>query len=297
MREVSTRALRGLLEGAHGLGVPPGEVTQGLWTDEVSPSSWVEWSTFAEMLQRVEDRVGPDGMIAIGQSIRSTAPFRPIRQLARLVVDPADLYRLGYRWFGLALFPQCSCSCEQLDDCLFEQRIELSLQSVDSPAFLRVMLGALQVAPVLLGWPTSVVEMDLQERSAVYRIALPENRSLVAHLRGWWRRRPEDGETLSELAQRAESLSAEIKMREKSEEQLAADGHSLEVAAEQRSRLETELRDSRDQLEYRVAERTAALMRDNIRLRQLIKGEAESAQSPNDSHERGQGPKPAPTVR
>jgi PAS domain S-box-containing protein len=185
--EVSCRASALILEGLRSRKIPEAELVSGLPVTVAElrdTRKRIPWDVFVELLERTEALCGePEALEEIAASVFDSPTFEYLRRIARLFVDSRDVFWMGSKWFGHSIFWSVDDRFETLPDGRLRETVTLRPGYRDSPAFFRLLLGAIRSAPRFVGQPDAVVTMELTPRQAVYEIEPPPARS-------WWARLP-----------------------------------------------------------------------------------------------------------
>ena len=186
MSEVSCRTSALILEGLRDRKIPEEKLVLDLpVTVETlrDPRKRISWDLFTRILERTEALCGgPEALERIGEAHIGSPTFEFLRKIARLFVSPRELYWLGSHWFGHSMFWSVDDRFEELPNGHIRETVELTVGLRDSPAFFRLLLGALRSAPRQLAQPDAVVSMNLSPRRAVYEIEPPPPLTLWARL-------------------------------------------------------------------------------------------------------------------
>jgi PAS domain S-box-containing protein len=189
----------------------------------------IPWNLFVDLLERTEALCGePEALEKIAGSIFDSPTFDFLRRIARLFVSSRDIYWMGSKWFGHSIFWSVDDRFEQLPDGRLRETVTLRPGYRDSPAFFRLLLGAIRAAPRYVGQGDAVVTMELSPRQAVYEIEPPPAPA-------WWARLPRRFASLVASRGAIEELRAE-------QEQLKASFWKLKEAHAELRRCEEEQR-------------------------------------------------------
>ena len=232
MSEVSCRACALILEGLRDREIPEETLVVDLPVSVAAlrnPRNRISWDLFVRILERTEALCGgPEALERIGEAHIGSPTFDFLRKIGRLFFSPRDIYWMGAHWFGHAMFWTVVDHYEELPNGRIRETVELKPGYRDSPAFFRLLLGAIRTAPRHLKLPDAVVQMDLSPRRAVYEIEPPPPLTLWSRLsrRRW---------SLADSRTAIEEMRAE-------QEELKASYTRLEAANAELMRCDQELR-------------------------------------------------------
>ena len=174
MQGVSGRAVAFALEGARRRGIDPNSLLDGLdlTVEEIAASRFrLDWEAFVTIVTRLESRLGgPEGMRAFGRENAAADSMRLFQVVGRALSHPGDLYRMGVRWMGPALFPMISGRIEELPGGLLRETLTIEPGLPDCPALFYVMQGAFAAMPRAYGHDESIVELELRPNQAILTI-------------------------------------------------------------------------------------------------------------------------------
>jgi signal transduction histidine kinase len=187
MREVSRRVTAYLCRqlSAHGVSddVIATELIACSGVDRRT-TGYLSWQSFAEFLEKISENFGGSKFLEeLGEQHLDAGSFNFVKRIARLIVSPRDIYWLGFSWLGPSLFPVLDDDFEELPSGELRLTLRIPEDKIASSAFFHVILGALRPAPRLVGQADAIVQMEIGEREAVYRIYPPRARTLMARLK------------------------------------------------------------------------------------------------------------------
>jgi signal transduction histidine kinase len=249
-REISVRPLIPLWEAVRAKGGAPERLAIGTgypishFTDA---HERISWSAFSRFLVNLAEQVDDDELVALGADAVAAPIVRALLLPGRLLFGVADIYRwvMGPSGPGAQLFVTYEGHIVELapGKLRFETYMKPGYPpSRENYLLLRGSLAALSAAAGAA--PARVTQHDVPG-GAIYDIELPEQRGAIGFVRrqlSW----------LTAARSNAEELRrAHAELHERYVE--------LQRQIEARIQVETELRRLNDQLEQRVAQRTAAL--------------------------------------
>lgn len=187
MSEVSCRACVLILEGLRDRRIPEAALVSELpvTLEQLRDvQNRIPWNLFVEILERTEELCGgSEALEQLGAAHITSPSFAFLRRIAPLFVSSRENYWMGARWFGHYMFWSVDGHFEELPDGRLRETVQVRPGYRDSPAFFRLLLGAIRSAPRHLGQPDSIVKMDLSSRRAVYEIEPPPSPAIWARLR------------------------------------------------------------------------------------------------------------------
>lgn len=188
MKEVSCRLACLLIEVAEqAFSVEPRDLLEGLSEDPktlADPHARIDWQSLCEILERIEKRIGRDGILNFHDraSTRGRAT-RFHRRLAGLFSDAPRLY-----WFHAMRLGPAMCShlerrhTARLDGSIVIEH-SLPMSHGDCPAFWHVTTSQYRTLPRMLGQADALIDAEISNRRAVYRITPPPPLTFQARLR------------------------------------------------------------------------------------------------------------------
>ncbi len=174
MQGVSGRAVAFAIDGARERGIDPDSLLDGLdlTVEEITASRYrLAWESFVTIVTRLEERLGgPAAMRAFGRENASAESMRIFQLVGRALSHPGDLYRMGVRWMGPALFPMIAGRIEELPGGLLRETLTIEPGLSDCPALFHVMQGAFAAMPKAYGHDESIVDLELRPNQAILTI-------------------------------------------------------------------------------------------------------------------------------
>lgn len=174
MQGVSGRAVAFALEGARKRGIDPDSLLEGLdltIPEITAPRYRLAWEPFVVIVGRLEARLGgPQQMCALGRENASAESMRIFQLVGRALSHPSDLYRMGVRWMGPALFPMITGRIEELPGGRLRETLTIAPDLPDCPALFHVMQGAFAAMPKAYGHDESIVDLELRPNQAILTI-------------------------------------------------------------------------------------------------------------------------------
>jgi len=259
MSYVSCRAFGPALAAMKQRGLATSLLTDGLAVSPEhieNPRNRVDWDVLVAVTARLEELFG--GIEAL-ENLYFEFFLWPehmyVPKVARYLLTPSNLYWAGTRWIGPSLFPVIDGCFETLEDGRLRETLVIPDRYADSPQTFALMRGALRAAPSLFDLPPARVEMELRPRRCVFTITLPQARPSLRHRISAWFTDRHGRPLLDSLVEQ------QVELQENYDEIDAAQ----DQIAEQAKRLEETnwaLQEQNEELERRVAERTASLARE-----------------------------------
>lgn len=160
-----------------------------------STRSRIDWDTFALFMDKVGERIGPEGIEQLGMMIVDAPTYRRVGLVAGSFVSARHVIHLVDRFLGPAIFPSLLHRLEELPDGRMRLVVEVPAGHRVSEAFYLSMAANLRVVPVLFGLPEAHVEMVIDGPRATYTLLLPEEHlaqrlkraaSVLLRPRGFW---------------------------------------------------------------------------------------------------------------
>lgn len=209
MRDISCTATAATLEALERMGVNATEVTTGLSVDAETLRSpfagHIDWATFATLLDRVGERIGPQGLERLGAMVLEAPSYRWIRAAARLLISPRQAVRLTDRIIGPTLFPIVEHTLTELPDGRLRLRLALPAGLRPSEAYFLMVAGNLRAVPTLFGLSGAAMEAVIDGPAATFTLRLPDE-SLMDRARRAAEVLRQPGRMLEDLQQRRRAL-------------------------------------------------------------------------------------------
>ena len=146
--------------------------------------SGMDWSTFVELLRRIEAALGGEKptMNAIRRASGRSEGTGKFTAIASYFASARQVYRGVIRWLGPAMFPFVHFTFEDISDN--QLRIGLSLPDglVDSPQLFRFWQAGFIMTPKVVGQAEALVELERTPRGASFLITLPPSFTLRARV-------------------------------------------------------------------------------------------------------------------
>lgn len=183
----------------------------------------VEWSIFAEFLQRLERSLGgAEGIETCGRMLGELRQAGPLRSLRGLMTSPFALYRGAIQWALRRALPGLETRIAVASDNRIEIHAALAEGLRPCPQIFHFVTGGARALPGLLGLPDAVVDAEIRESDATYRIALPPSLTLFARLRRMLRSLFSAGSVLQFLESQQLELHAQHDALQRAHDALAA---------------------------------------------------------------------------
>jgi signal transduction histidine kinase len=186
MSEVSCRTCAPLVEAFEEAGIPLAKLVEGLPIAPetlLRPSNRITWNEFTVILENVARNLGgPEGLEETSVRYYERAGGL-LGAVAARVSSARPLYHMGAKWYGPSLFSATRAACEDMPDGRIRQTIEILPGFKPCPLYFISMRGALRGIPALLGQGQAQVEMEADERRAVFLIKPPPSLTIWARLR------------------------------------------------------------------------------------------------------------------
>lgn len=186
MSEVSCRTCAPLVDAFEEAGIPLEKLVEGLPVAPetlLRPSNRITWNEFTRILENGANNLGgPKGLEETGLRYYERAGGL-LGAVAARVSSARPLYHMGAKWYGPSLFSATRATCEDAPGGRIRQTIEILPGYKPCPLYFVSMRGALRGIPALLGQGQAEVEMEADERRAVFLIKPPPSLSIWARLR------------------------------------------------------------------------------------------------------------------
>ena len=226
MNEISCRAFayfrvaerRGLLDIAALLaGLPCDRRTLD------DPAQRVDWELWAELCDRAAAQLGHDaariadsGEVIAAEDDNAIAGL--LGPIAALFVGPDDLYDVGARWGGPALYRSHAFATARLPDGRIRFTIELKPGYRPCLAWFQMIPGGLRVLPLLAGQPRATVVAEAISSTAGSYLVTPARRVTVrSRLRQTWAALRSPRALSDELAFQQSQLASSLEALRRSE--------------------------------------------------------------------------------
>ena len=226
MNEISCRAFayfrvaerRGILDVA--------ALLDGLSIDRRTlddPAQRVDWDVWAELCDRAAAQLGHDaariadsGELIAAEDDNAIAGL--IGPIAALFVGPDDLYDVGARWGGPAIYRSHTFATARLPDGRIRFTVELKPGFRPCLAWFQMIPGGLRVLPVLAGQPrATVVTEAISATAGSYLITAARRVSARARLRQTWAALRSPRALSDELAFQQSQLASSLEALRRSE--------------------------------------------------------------------------------
>jgi signal transduction histidine kinase len=249
-REVSVRPLIPLWEAVRATGAAPERLASGTgygahhFTD---PRERISWAAFARFLANLGELLSDDELVALGAAALEAPLIRVLLLPARFLFGVADMYRwvFGPIGPGAQLFTANEVRIVELAPGRLRLEVYMKPGYAPSRENFLLLRGSLSGLSKAMGAEPAQVTQQTVERGAIYDIAVSQHRGALGFVRrqlSWVTAARSNAEELqrahAELHERYVELQREI---------------------EARAQVEAQLRRLNEDLEHRVAERTAEL--------------------------------------
>lgn len=193
----------------------------------------VEWAHFAEILSRLGRAVGGGNELQkISGEMGPMAPGRALSGLAGWTAPPDALYRAAAGWALRRALPAVDAKVEHLGGGQLEIVARTPEHLRACPELFHFAAGASRSLPRLIGLRDAVVQSEIGERTATYRIHVPPSRTLVSRLRRIFKTITSAGEVLRFLEMQQLELHAKNEALERANADLAASERRYRTLAE-----------------------------------------------------------------
>jgi len=237
---VSWRNVTATVAAAERLGIDANRLAAGMsWSFQEArkPDDWISWPEFNELLAKIGDLAGPDGLRALGEQALSSPLFQVVGAVAGAFVDEEALFawtmRVAFRPEGL-YFTGIEGRVESHGPR--ELRVIWESRGAElSQAFALAMAGITENAPRMVGRPPARVEVELEPDRIVLHVTLAPRASwLGTALEAVGRRRLADQaeelrELYTELVEQNQLLAEQMDQLERSRRRRRALERRLEL--------------------------------------------------------------------
>jgi len=184
MHEVAGKVLGLYTQVARQLGADVSALFEGLPWDPADPPDRLDWEPFCELNARFEKLVGgPRELEEVGTRVLEMPGFLRDRNILQLVASPKQIYWSNIKWGGPSLFNHLGNEYESLGPDTCRIRITCPPEYTGCPQVFRINTGFFVAMPRILGLPDAIVESEISDREATYRISLPPSLTLWARIR------------------------------------------------------------------------------------------------------------------
>lgn len=223
MSDVSCRVFEYFDVAAREYGFPVESLLAGL---DISldhlrdPNRRVPWSTWAVLCDRLEARIGPDGIRNISGQIKDMNMSRTFLAVTSSILSVERLYRAVCLWLAPHLFRHATYSVEVHGPGRITIDIRIPEELPGSVAWLRMNEGALCTIPSLVGAPDAQIRGQFTPHHGRFEVFHPAEPSWSERL---WRRlrmRFDPDSTIDELAEMQRDLRSAYGKLAESEREL-----------------------------------------------------------------------------
>lgn len=227
MNEVSHRIFAAALEAAQRIGFERDSLLSGMAiaSRDLKRRGTVDWSAFADLLERVERRSTDERLVQMGRELVRVPALGAMPDLLRFLVSPRLLITTMFRWAGPRDFRHIRGSIEERSPELLEGHVIIPRHYQGSHAFFMVLQGCLEAMPTLVGQEPAHVRCEAESHAAYYEIHLPPSRTLPAQVNRFRQLLLRPGAVMEELAHFQEELRAGWEDSERAREEFV---HTLD---------------------------------------------------------------------
>lgn len=131
----------------------------------------MKWDHLVELMARLGREVGgPEALRQIGRESARSDSFRIFEIVGRAVSHPADLYYMGVRWMGPALFPMIRGEIVELPHGRLRETLTIAPGQRDAPELFHIFHGAFEAMPLAWGHGESEIDLELRPNQAILTI-------------------------------------------------------------------------------------------------------------------------------
>lgn len=189
MKEVSCRLVGLIAEvAARDFSLPAAELLDGLPEPAAActdPHGRIDWSTLCTILDRLAARVDPATFFHRARQHGPAARF--FRKFAGFFTDSRRLYWFHATRLGPAMFSHLQHQCEAGPEGSIVITLSLPMTHQDSPAFWHLSASLYRTLPRELHQPDALLDAQITNRRAVFRITPPPPLTARARLRASFR--------------------------------------------------------------------------------------------------------------
>jgi PAS domain S-box-containing protein len=183
----------------------------------------VEWGDFVEFMKRLEVALGgPARLEDCGAQIGELKPAATLRGLAGMAASPLALYRGATRWALRRAMPGIETRVIAIDENHVDIHARLRDGMHSCPQIFHFARGGARALPRILGLRDAVVDAEIEDTKAHFRITLPPSPTLWARARRLTRTLFSAGSVLHVLEAQQLELHAENAALEKAHRELSA---------------------------------------------------------------------------
>lgn|GEM_PF-1510324 len=144
----------------------------------------VPWEVWGPMVDRWEGMVGgPEVSRSSGPSAMDMDFIAPVRGFAATIVSPSAVYPPMIRFLGPYLFRSFEWHGEVVSETRVSMTITLPEHQTVSPAWFRIVEGAMRSVPMVLGAAPAEVELRVEGQTAYYDIVCPPSLTFWSRIR------------------------------------------------------------------------------------------------------------------
>ena len=144
----------------------------------------VEWDLFAELMERLERRLGGvEPLENLGELLADMKPAPVLRRLAGLSASPFALYQAAQRWALTRALPGLETTVDPPANGRIRIVSTIAKGDRPCPQIFHVAVGGARALPRILDLPDAVVSANIDERRGAFTITLPPSGTLWARAR------------------------------------------------------------------------------------------------------------------